>query len=444
MHPNRWLAVIVAAGVAACGGDKSTDSPTAPELRPVRSGCSYPTLQQAVNDQFTGSTDTYVSQLVTSAKNDPTAANLLLYEVLDTLSVQYLQGTPQTASTVAYQALLCTTGGAAGLSATSFEAAFDTAGAFAPVGYTAEDDKTVESHDGLWVLHPPDDSTWVSISDPFPLIIYGAPVDISPAVFTNDPPLRSTTIFDWNSYPKGVKFDPKVIVGNCEQGGTTTSHYIQHNPVTSDSAEILDFVQPRCGVTFAPSQKLSLADRVLNFFVPTTAHAAFFLPTSGGQKGALSPDAAVSVDTLVFQFKSQPDPKKNQVGVTLFGKDGNPLTVSASSAGGTKFNQTKVFGWIEATNNQGSFVEICHNWVYSDEKGEFVFNEAVLNKAGGYVVTFKSPGAGEPGSAQNAPNAVPAGFVTTNLFNVKNGTASTCQTEEVYPGFGDFPTDPSQ
>jgi hypothetical protein len=458
MHPNRWLAVLVAAGVAACGGDKTTDAPTAPEFRPTRAGCDFPTLSQAVRGYFADSLDTRLTQMVTDAKNlkdtDAAAADLVLYQLLDSLSKYHDQDTPEEASTVAYQDLLCTTGGASGLSATSFVAAFDETGAFAPVGYTSTDAKTVESHDGRWVLHPPDDETWANISSREPLVIYGAPIDITEANYTLDPPLLSN-IFNWQSFPSGVTFDPKVIVGNCEQTapGTTPpdAAYIQHNAVVNNAvnsgpAELLDFVHPKCASALFRSTRVGLGQRIWNFFAPATAYAAFFLPTSGGQKGALSPDAAVTVDALEFAFQSQPNTKQNKVGTPLFGKDGKPLTVIASSDGGTKFMQTQVFGWLEATNNQGSFVAICHNWVYSNENGEFVFDEAVLNKAGGYVVTFKSPGTFQDKSAPNAPEVDPVGFVTTNLFNVKNGTVSNCPDGSTYTGTvdGPFPSPPQQ
>lgn len=453
MRPNRWLALLAAAGVAACSGEKSTDSPTAPELRPVRTGCDFPTLQQAVNAHFTGSTDTDVSGMVTSAKNltdtDPAAADLLLYQVLDSLAKYREQGTAATASTVAYQDLLCTTGGASGLSSTSFVSAFGSTGAFAPVGYTEDDARTVESNDGRWVLHPPTGETWVSISSKEPLVIYGSPISIDN--YTNDPPILSN-IFNWQSFPTGVTFNPKVIVGNCEQGASTIeAAYIQHNAVVNNAAnsgpaELLDFVSPNCASALFRSSRVGLGQRIWNFFAPATAYAAFFLPTSGGQKGALSPDAAVSVDALAFAFQSQPNTKSNKVGVLLLGKDGKPLTVIASSDGGTKFKQTQVFGWITASNNQGSFVEICHNWVYSNENGEFVFDEATLNKSGGYVVTFRSPGTDVNTSAPGTPDVPPLAPVTTDLFNVKNGTVSACPTGAVYTGTeaGPFPPPPTQ
>jgi hypothetical protein len=450
-RPMNWLALMTAAGVAACS-DPGTDAATAPEFRPDRSGCSFPTIQQAVNAQFTGSTDTDVSALVNAAKglatDDPAAADLLLYEVLDSLSAKFGQGTADNASTLAYQTLLCTSGGAAGLTATTFVAAFGSTGAFGSVGYETADSRTVASHDNSrWVLHPPTDETWASISSKAPLIIYGAPITIPPATFTADPPILSN-IFDWKSHPSGVVFNPKVVVGNCEQGGTLSATYIQHNtvqshPSSSGPAEILDFVTPDCSGSVAPDLRLGFGDRLWRFFAPATAYAAFFLPTSGGRKGALSPDAAVSVDALVFSFKSQPHKSANKVGVPLVAKDGNELTVFATSDGGTDFNQTQVFGWLESTNNQGSFVEMCHNWVYSDENGEFHFEDAVLNKAGGYTVTFKSPGTNESTSAPGTPQLDPIVQPITDLFNVKNGVASACPPGSSYPGTGPLPAPPT-
>jgi hypothetical protein len=430
-RPLKWLALAAVAGVAACSGEKAGDTPTGPELRPVRSGCSFPTLQQAVNAQFTGSTDTYVSQLINDAKNlqadDPDAADLLLYEALDTLSAQYGQGTAGTASTAAYQTLLCTSGGAQGLADTSFVTAFGTTGAFAAVGYYASDNRTVASHDNSrWVLHPPAGKTWAEISSKAPLVIYGEPIAISQAVFTADPPILSN-IYDWRSHPSGVAFVPKVVVGNCEPGSSTvTATYIQHNtvqshPSSSGPAEILDFAPPDCsGAALAPLN-LGVADRIWRFFAPATAHAAFFLPTSGGQKGALSPDAAVSPEDVNLSFESEPAKSGNQVGQTLLGKNGKPLSVVAKSDGGTSLKQDQIFAWLVATANNGVFVQVCNNWAYSDGDGRFTFTNAFVNKAGGYNVTVRTVGTSADSSAPGTPRLPPGTQPTTGLFNVKNG-----------------------
>lgn len=461
-RPMRWLALFAAAGVVACG-EKAADSPTAPEFKPSSTGCSFTTIQQAVNAVFDGSTDTDVSALVTDAKNlkgdDPPAADLKLYEVLDSLAYHYAQGSVDDAAKLGYQTLLCTIGGATGLTEDTFEPAFGTSGAFASLAYEPNDTRVVGSHDGLWVLHPPAGKSWNDIAKsppppadpitPTPLIIYGAPVPPEDLTgdFTADPPIESTTIFNWESHPDGVIFSPKVVVGNCEPGTGPEALYIQHNSVTdedinSGEAEILDFVAPTCTSDFSPQLRLGLGERIWRLFAPTTLHASFFLPTSGGQKGALSPDAAVTVDALVFSFKSQPHKTLNKVGVPLVAKDGDELTVIATSDGGTNFNQSTVFGWLEATSNKGSFVEICHNWVYSDENGEFHFVDAVLNKAGGYTLTFKSPGTDEGTSAEGAPGVDPIVQPVSDLFNVKNGTATECPAGSSYPGTGTFPPIP--
>ncbi|MGH7627851.1 MAG: hypothetical protein ACREOF_00355 [Gemmatimonadales bacterium] len=417
------------AGVAACS-EKAADTPTAPEFRPNRTGCNFTTIQQGVNDQFTGSTDTYVSGLVNDAKledSDPAAADLLLYEALDTLSAQFGQGTVEGASTLAYQTLLCTSGGASGLNATTFVEAFGPTGAFAAVGYYDNDNRTVASRDNSrWVLHPPAGETWAGISTKDPLVIYGAPITIAPATFTADPPILSN-IFDWRSHPSGVAFVPNVIVGNCEQGGTVTATYIQHNtvqqhPSSSGPAEILDFVNPDCSAALFRSVRLGFVDRMWRFFGPATAHASFFLPTSGGQKGALSPDAAVSPESVNLEFENPPNKSGHQVGQTLRGGDGEPLSVIAKSDGGTPFKQTQVFAWLVAANNSGNFVQVCNNWDFSDENGRFTFENAFLNKAGGYTVTVKTVGTNESTSAPGTPQLPPGTQPTTGLFNVKNGS----------------------
>ena len=82
----------------------------------------------------------------------------------------------------------------------------------------------------------------------------------------------------------------------------------------------------------------------------------------------------------------------------------------------------------------------------TNENGEFVFDEATLNKSGGYVVTFRSPGTDVNTSAPGTPDVPPLAPVTTDLFNVKNGTVSACPTGAVYTGTeaGPFPPPPTQ
>ena len=455
----NWLALVTAGSIAACS-DQAVETPTAPNFKPTPPPtCSFPTLQQAVNDQFTGTTDTYVSGLVTDAKNlkdtNAPAADLKLYEALDTLAAQFGQGTPTTASLVAYRALLCTTGGAAGLADTTFIPAFGANGAFAAVGYTATDNRTVASHDnGRWVLHPektPPGATWASISSTEPLIIYGAPVTISADSFTNDPPIISGNIFDWKSHPAGVTFTPDVIVGNCEPGTPApgvVGWYVQHNAVSgafsTDTAEILDFVAPDCSSSLFRQVRLSFGQRLLKLFVPSEAYASYFLPTSGGRKTALSPDAVVDPDAINLVFEFQPKKSGNSVGKKLLGTNNQPLSVIARSEGGTSFRQTEVFAWLEAKNNQGSFVQVCNNWAKSDADGRFTFTNAFINKSGGYILTVKTVGTQVTNSAEGAPKVPPGQQPATDLFNVKNGpigSAAACQPPNFYPGTG---TPPSQ
>ena len=458
----RWLAVLTAAGVAACSDDRPTDTPTSPDFKPTAIICSFPTVGQLVNAVFTGTVDGNVGRLVTDAKNlkdtNAPAADLKLYEVLDSLSYFYGQGSIDDAAKLAYQTLLCTTGGATGLNEDTFKPAFDTKGAFASLAFKLDDKRVVGSHDGLWVLHPLGTKSWNQIASSTPLIIYGAAVEIPDNSYTNDPPVKSTTIFNWKSHPAGVTFSTasqpnQLVVGNCEQQGTGAPQalYIQHNSVVdqgginSGPPEILDFVPPTCTSTYQQLQ-VGLGERIWRLFEPTTLHASFFLPTSGGRKGALSPDAAVSVDALVFRFASQPA-KSGQVGKVLKGTDGKPLTVIASSDGGTSFKQTQVFGFLRAKNNQGQFVAMCNNWDYSDENGKFEFTNAFLNKAGGYTVEFLTPGTAVDLSAPGTPQIAPIPTPITTLFNVKNGPIadpSQCTGVNVYTGSvnGPFPDPP--
>jgi hypothetical protein len=429
-----WLALLAAIGATACG-ETAPDTPTAPNFTGggVHSGCNFSTIQQAVNAVFTGSTENNVRTLVNQMKNqrgsgNQAGANVTGYKVLDTLSVKYVQGTAANASLLAYQVLLCTSTGAAGLSAQTFVAAFGPTGAFGIVGQNGTDAHTVASHDNFWVLHPPAGQTWAGISSAEPLVLYGSPIGLTEAQFTADPPVHSANIFNWLSHPSGVSFSPKVVVGNCEPGTAPpgVSGYVQHNAVSGSSssppAEILDFVQPDCSSALFSVAPVSLSQRIWRFFAPATAYATYFLPRSGGQKSSLSPDAVIDPGSVNLAFESALNKDGHTVGMPLRGKNGQPLSVATSSAGGTAFKQTTVFAWLEATANNGSFVQMCNNWAYSGADGRVTFTNAFLNKAGGYRVTVRTVGTAVDESAPAAPPVPPGLQPSTGLFNVKNGT----------------------
>jgi hypothetical protein len=70
---------------------------------------------------------------------------------------------------------------------------------------------------------------------------------------------------------------------------------------------------------------------------------------------------------------------------------------------------------------------VCKNWAYTNADGVATFTNAYLNKAGGYILTFKTVGAQTTtNSVNNSPLTVNAGTEPSSaLFNVKNGTADS-------------------
>ncbi|HET7603326.1 MAG TPA: hypothetical protein VFK36_09950 [Gemmatimonadales bacterium] len=77
--------------------------------------------------------------------------------------------------------------------------------------------------------------------------------------------------------------------------------------------------------------------------------------------------------------------------------------------------------FVAQLKNQGSFVEVCNDTADTDQNGIATFTAASVNKAGGYtLVAHTVPPTSDPDVTTFAPDSV-----SSNLFNVKNGKAST-------------------
>jgi hypothetical protein len=441
------LGLLSVAALTACGDQQSSNStPTGPGFAAAAkpgSQCDFQAVQQAVNAEFTGATDVAVSKLATDMKNyrgagDVSNATFVGYQILDSLAhVGRSQGTPAAGSTLAIALLQCMEIGGATIPASFTGPLGDTTGAFGVRGRTALDNKGLLSHDGIWGVEPQTNQTWrgitttgaaVAESVAHTILIYGNVSSLSQSQFTNDTPLSS--VYDWASIPIAT-FSPGVVVGEC---GSDLA-YIQHNPA-SNGGEVLGFVPFSCTGSTAllmESTPRTLAERIGRLLSPEPAYAAALLGGgSGGTKGSFSPFGKIDPGAVNLTLLSQPSKSGNQVGKPLVDSKGKPLAVVASSNGGTQFKQPTVFAWLVAIGNNGSFVQVCNNWAYSDDQGKITFPNAFLNKAGGFTIVVRTVGTDEQSSATDTPPLPPGQQPTSTLFNVKNGTVGA-QSACLYP-----------
>ena len=434
---------LLTAALAACGDQQSANqTPTGPQLaagaKPSTS-CDFQAVQQAINAEFTGTTNTAVSKLATAMKNyqgvpDVSNATFVGYQILDSLAHNgRKQGTPAAGSTLAIALLNCMELGGAAIPASLTGPLGDTTGAFGVRGRSATDPEGLLSHDGIWDVET-NGLAWRSIittgaavadSVAHTVLFYGDLSSLTQSQFTNDTP--ESSIFDWATLPIAT-FTPGVVVGQC----TGDLHYIQHNPAVS-GGEILGFVPATCTGSTAmlrePAPR-TFAERIGRLLSPTPAYATALLGGgSGATTKALSPFGKIDPGAVNLTLLSQPSKSANQVGKPLVDSKGNPLAVVASSNGGTQFKQPTVFAWIVAIGNSGSFIQVCNNWAYSDDQGKATFPNAFLNKAGGYTLVVQTLG-----SASGAPT-LSGKQATSALFNVKNGTvgnANDCIAPNVF------------
>lgn len=439
------LALLAAALTACSDQQPSNQTPTEPRFAAAAkpaSGCDFNAVQQAVNAEFTGQTDVAVSKLVTDMKNyqgagDVSNATFVGYQILDSLANPgRKQGTPAAGSTLAIALLKCMQIGGATIPASFTGPLGDTTGAFGVRGLTAADAEGLLSHDGIWEIVPQAGQTWRTItttgagvadSVAHTILVYGNVSSLTQTQFTNDTPLSS--VYDWATIPIAT-FSPGVVVGEC----SGDLGYIQHNPASS-GGEVLGFVPLSCTGSTAllmQSTPRTLAERIGRLLSPEPAYAALLLAGSGGTKSSLSPFGKINPGAVNLTLQGQPSKSGNQVGKPLVDAKGNPLAVVASSDGGTQFKQPTVFAWLVAIGNNGSFVQVCNNWAYSNDQGTITFPNAFLNKAGGFTLVVRTVGTDQQSSASGTPPLPPGQQPTSALFNVKNGAVGA-QSDCQYP-----------
>ena len=450
--PRLFVAALALAGFTIACSDQQSDAPTSPSFAPpVRTGCDANGVSSLVKTEFGASSNE--SSLATAMKNygaKTIQATYVGYKLLDAIAGRYdiaanREAGTLNASQLTIGLLKCMNVGSADIP-TSFETELGATGAYAVRGWDEDDDRTVTSHDGTWVLEPPAGETWEDITQLATTGLEDSVVHLflahghpgSAAGFSEDEMVGAGFVFDWSTIPEATFSGVGVVVGECTQ----PSNYIQHN-AAGDGPEVLGFVSPSCAPETSglipEREPRTFAERVVRWLSPKPAFAALVATVaSGGGKSKLSPFGLIFPG--VVNLDAQFDWKKT--GNTV-GKPFSPTPqYQILSAAGTEFKQDYVLIWLEAIGNQGTNVAICNNWAYTNANGIAQFPAAFLNKAGGYTIIARTTGTiSKPNAELGDAPSVPAGSsVTSPLINVKNGTISACGNTYTV---GQAPPDPA-
>ncbi|HVJ99968.1 MAG TPA: hypothetical protein VM365_03860 [Gemmatimonadales bacterium] len=433
-----WYVLILVLGtglMAACDRDEESGGlATAPSLASAASQCSN--LNQAVSAAFTNNTTRQNVQAIAqnmvqafganpSQKGKATWYGFQVLEAIDTAG--RFQGTLLANSNLAVGTFPCMSLGTATLP-TSLVRHLGDSGAFSVRGRPTADFDEVLSHDGVWIIEPPEDSSWQAtaalqaraniIGDTANLFLaLGTPGSSSGFVGTGDTLVVGT--FDWATIPTATFEHPYVVVGNCTEGGGFLQHYAFNN----SNAAIFGVLQPtQCptsGAMLEPAPR-SLVERLLRAFSPAPAYATALLgKTGGGSKPALSPFGITKPGKVnLSKFTTSPS-KSGNVKNQLF----TPTPViNPKSAGGVSFKQASVLSYLVPIANLGSPGNICFNWDYNDDEGVTAFSLAFYTKAGGLQLRAKTVGTitTDESTGQPVPE-IPAGADAVSAsFNVKN------------------------
>jgi hypothetical protein len=451
MSTRRFTVPLALLALAACS-DQQGDAPTAPSLaggKPVPpAACNFSLVSQLTKDAFgASSTQSGWAGDMKSAGAGTATATVFGYRILGSVGTPRVAAQATLRSELAFELLKCMKVGdavtAQALTKTSFVSALGTTGAFGVGGASSTDIAAVASADGAWLIQPPAGKTWQQIvvaptglSQTF--LAYGSPSDI--LGFTNDEALGDFR-FDWHVVPN-VTFDtsngqPGVIVANCSDD----PGFMQHNALGSNP-EVLGYVDFNCPTALRTSKERAprnFAERLFRAISPQPALATSLLGSgTAGGKGSLSPFGVINPGKARILFTSIWSKSGNAVNKPL-----QPLVeVETRSLAGTVFLQKKIFIWLQAINNSGTNVAVCNNWDYTDADGKAQFEQAFLNKAGGYTMrAFTIGTTGLPVQVGgDGPNDV--GSTVTGFINVKNSNSAQPSCSTYVPGvsnIADFP-----
>ena len=419
--------------MAACDRDEENGGlATAPSLASASGSCSN--LNQAVQAAFTNNTtrrnvQAFAQNMVQAfgggQKNRATWFGFQILNAIDTAG--RLQGTLQANSTLAFGTFPCMSLGTASLP-TSLTTELGGTGAFGVRGRSATDNSAVVSHDGIWIIEPPQDKTWQDITtlqagtgitgDTAKLfLVLGKPGSGTGFNAQGDSLIAGS--FDWSTVPTATFGNPYVVVGNC----SVANGFLQHFPAGNPNAEIFGFVEPvQCPGSELTLERAprTLAERLFRAISPTPAYATALLgKTGGGSKPALSPFGIINPGKVnLGTFFQSPKVKGNITN--------KPLTptpiVKPKSNGGIAFKQTDVLAYILPIVNNGTPGRICFNWAYNDDQGTADFDRAVYTKAGGLslVATSKGTSSAPEPTGEDVPQLQAGAPATSTQFNVKN------------------------
>lgn len=427
-----WLA-------AACN-DRPGDDPMSPSFAPpVQGACNTNTVSSLAKTEFGNSSDqAELAGDIRGYGSGTSQATYAGYLMLDAIATKYQspQSSTANASQLGRELLKCMNIGNATVPA-SFEIELGESGAFAVRGRLfatpqASDLRPVISHDGGWTLAPAGNKSWQDVTPPTAgladsvaklFLAYGN--EVSGSGFTQDI-LVENKVFDWSTIPGAEFLAPGALVSECTQA----ANFLQHNAAQA-GPEVLGYAEPICPASGSASvepEPRSFAERIFRFLRPPPAFAALVATTgTGGAKSKLSPfglifPVEVDLVPVAFQWKKS----GNKVGVPFYQVPGQQVKYEIQSGAGTQFLQPGVLLYLLAISNQGSKVEICKNWAYTNASGLAEFPLAYLNKAGGFTIFALTTGT----SSVSAIPVVPAGqSVASPLINVKNGTVGlSCPT----------------
>jgi hypothetical protein len=438
--PRAGALLVLTAVLAAACSDRQSDYSTAPDLAAAGGSCNFNTVSQLTKTEF-GANSTQ-SSLATQMKNagaGTATATSLGFQILAAIGTKYDGSQTTTNASALTVALLgCMDIGGAKVPADSiFDKALGAHGAYGVVTRTSTG--PVASHDGDWQLEPPGgaSATWGDIlpTGVDAILVYGMPVTI--ANFSPDDQLSN--IFDWNTLRKVTFNAPGVLISQC----TATSSFLQHN--TGTTAEVLGFLTSSCfnaTALLTEPKATTWSGRLSRFFSPEPAYAALAVSTgTTGSKRTLSPFQVIGPDSVelkdtLFTWKKS----GNTVGIAL--QQTQTPTYQIKSQGGTRWLQDLVLIWIEATNNQGTNVDMCNNWAYTNADGIAQFPNAYFNKSGGYTVIAQTTGTVSKFdvTGNEIPGVPPGRSVLSPLINVKNGALGGCTTFHAGDNPANFPT----
>ena len=421
----RIITSAAAAGVLAlvvsCSQDQTRGISAPTEASYARTPppptCSFSTANQDARAYFSDTRDPVFALLdaqQTAYKGGASAATSAGLDVLSRLGIARDSGlvkataTDSIGSKFVNDVLLCTSLTSGG----DFSRALGDSGLFAvrKVGDTAPVlSRHVDDGVPLYGAEPTTSDGWKFTGGASSKALFYA----SPKVTTIKDPTVGT-VFDLQTLPTPLAFDPKIRVGVCDM--TDTTGRIEH---VHGSAVIL----PRNDPTFCAGTSVMLessrslfasaAHEIVSWFTPRPAYAAVrMMPGTrlGGGGGLVSGLSEIGPVQVLEALKINRIPNAS-VSDTTRSKDANPATsqfepiVTVHVLTTSKTPVAGVTVTLTVIGNKGSFAA-SDTTAVTGANGDATFPNLYITKAGGYTISAKVPELG--GDV----------VVTSNLFNI--------------------------